>query len=282
MSSERAQALVNLAAAHSGAEAEKILEGGALGREQLREVLTLLQDALYELFNDKPNEKRMHKKLRDACLVFMNLDLASQVDDEFQAKAVKLLQENVIKTREKERLADELASMGVDRWKALDEDEVEALADEDDGLIAAALTSTQNRLDPEDTALADALTQICARLAAPFLAAFDAAALDALISGAAQVCRLAADGKSAADALQKTATPALEHAGVIKAMRKSFAGLLIGDIILRQVGKGLGVKEKLSVTDFIIFLACQVADKQMLPDADKEKLLKAAADLDSI
>lgn len=282
MSNKRARELVKLAASHSDVGAEEILDSGALGREQLREVMRLLQDALYELFNDKPNEKRMQKKLRDACLVFMNLDMAAEVEDDILAKAVKLVQENVIKAREKERLGDELAAMAVEHWKTLDEDDVDAIADEDDGLIAAVLQLTQGSLDPKDTELANALIDICSRLAVPFIAAFEDDALDQLIQGAMDVCDLAASGKSAADALQKTVTLGLESAGVIRAMRKSFAGLLVGDIILRQVGKGLGIKEKISVTDFIIFLGCQIADKQLLPEVDKGRFAQAKADLEKI
>jgi hypothetical protein len=91
-----------------------------------------------------------------------------------------------------------------------------------------------------------------------------------------------AGGKPAAEPLRETVTLALDKSGVIKAMRKSFAGLLLGDIILRQVGKGLGIKEKLSVTDFIIFLGTQIADKQFLPDVDKDDARKVQKELESI
>ena len=277
----RAEKLVALAASHADEGTREVLDG-ALGREQLREVMRLLQDALYELFNDTPNEKRMHRKLRDACLVFLNLDMAAQVDDDLQARAVKLVQENIIKKNEKERLANELADLGMTHWRTLSEDDVEAIVDEDDGLIAAAIACTQGSLDPGDKKLAGALIGICRRLALPFLAAFEEQALDQLIAGAAEVCTLAASGGKAADALQKTVTLGLEQAGIIRAMRKSFAGLLVGDIILRQVGKGLGIKEKISVTDFIIFLACQVADRQFLPDVDKAELLTVKAELEAL
>ena len=96
------------------------------------------------------------------------------------------------------------------------------------------------------------------------------------------MCELAEKGQNTADALRETATVALEAAGVIKIMRRAFAGLLVGDMILAQVGKNLGIREKISVTDFVIFLGCLIADKQLMPKVDKDDLRRVRADLEKI
>jgi len=101
------------------------------------------------------------------------------------------------------------------------------------------------------------------------------------VRGAIEIISLAEKGKSAAEQMQRTATLALEKSGAIRIMRKSFAGLLLGDIILRQVGKSLGIKEKVSVTDFIIFLGCIIADKQGLPNVPRAELQQIKKELEA-
>lgn len=278
---QRAEELTRLAARHGDVGAEEFLQRGILTKKQIIETTQLVQDALFELFTDVPNEKRMRRKLREAILMHADLDIEREVDDEFQAQAVKLLREKIIKRAEKERLADELVSLAVENWRKLDESELEAVADEDSGLLARIIELVGDAA-PGDTELASAVTEAVRMLALPFVRALAPDDLDALISGAARVCGLVAGGKSAAEPLRETVTRALEKTGVIRAMRKSFAGLLLGDIILRQVGKGLGIKEKLSVTDFIIFLGAQIADKQLLPDVDKDEAREMQKELESI
>lgn len=278
---QRAEELTRLAARHGDVGAEEFLQRGVLTKKQIIQTAELVQDALFELFSDTPNEKRMRRKLKEAIMMHADLDIERQVDDEFQAQAVKLLREKIIKRAEKERLADEMVELAVLRWRTLDEDELDAVADEDSGLLERIIELVEDAA-PDDTGLVAAVTEAVRVLALPFVRALAPDDLDALISGAARVCGLVADGKSAAEPLRETVMLALDKSGVIKAMRKSFAGLLLGDIILRQVGKGLGIKEKLSVTDFIIFLGTQIADKQFLPDVNKDDARKAQKDLESI
>lgn len=278
----KAEKLIDIASESSRGDLAEFLEKGAMPRKQFRSVTQLAKDALYELLSDEPNEKRMKRKLKEAALVFLDLEIESQVDDQLQSRAVKLLRENVIRRAEKEKLAEEVAELAAARWRTLTEAQVERLADDDDGLLALLLEKTEMKLDAGDAELSEAVTEIGKTLSLPFLAALPEAEFDAIAAGAAKVCDLAAAGKPAAEQLQQTATAALESLGVIRAMRKSFAGLLLGDLILRQVGKSLGVKDKVSVTDFIIFLVCAIADNQLLPKADKADLRRFRDELSAL
>jgi hypothetical protein len=273
--------LSRLAARHGDVGAEEFLQRGVLTKKQIIDTARLVQDALCELFSDTPNEKRMRRKLKEAIMMHAEHDIERQVDDEFQAQAVKLLREKIIKRAEKEKLADELVELAVQRWRGLDEDELEAVADEDTGLLARIMELVVDAA-PDDTGLVAAVTEAVRVLALPFVRALAPEDLNALISGAARVCGLVADGRPAAEPLRETITLALDKTGAIRAMRKSFAGLLLGDIILRQIGKGLGIKEKLSVTDFIIFLGTEIADRQFLPEVDKDEAREVKKELESI
>jgi len=82
-------------------------------------------------------------------------------------------------------------------------------------------------------------------------------------------------GAHASDEILEIAREGARKLGLISMMRKAFAGLLIGDIILSQLGKNLGIKEKLSITDFIILTGAQVFEKEGLKELDREKLRKA-------
>ena len=279
---ERAQELTQLAARHADVGAGEFLDRGVLTPQQIADVAGLIQDALFGFFADTPNEKRIRRKIRDACMLYFELDMERNVDDQLQAQAVKLLREKVIRRAEKERLANELADMALERWGTLDEDTLDELVDEDDGLLPAIKARTASGVDPEDKELVNAIIETCRVLAAPFIQALAPEDLDTLISGSAEVCDLIAGGKSVAEAMRRTATHALEKTGIIKAMRRSFAGLLLGDLLLNQVGKSLGVKEKISVTDFIIFLGCQIADKQLIPEVDKADAASVRDELKAI
>ena len=55
-------------------------------------------------------------------------------------------------------------------------------------------------------------------------------------------------------------------------MRRAFTGLLLGDLILRQVGKSLGIKDDVTVTDFIIFVGVKIFDTEGIKKADSEQV----------
>jgi hypothetical protein len=278
----RAEALVRLAASHADAGAEDILDRAILTRAQISRMAELAQDAFDELFAGAPNEKRMSRKLREALSIVLDLEGERHVDDVLLARAVKLVREHVVRRSERERLAAELAAMAIARFREMPEDELEMLAGEDEGLLAQLRERLGTRSGAAGEDLAPLVIDIGRLLALPFLRAFPADSLDTLIHGAARVCDLAEKGQNAADAIRETATVALEAAGVIKVMRRAFAGLLVGDMILAQVGKNLGIREKVSVTDFVIFLGSLIADKQLMPKVDKDDLRRVRADLEKI
>ena len=277
-----ADRIADVARAHSREGLEEFFDRKIMTRQQFRKVVLLAKEALEELFADSPNEKRMARKLKEAAMVYLDLDIERQVEDQIQMQAVKLLRENVIRRADKEKLAEGAAEMAAARWRGISEDDLETLTDDDDGALTVILRRTEMRMDSHDDELNKALTETGRILAMPFVEALGDDTLRELVRGAIEIISLTENGRPAAEKMQQTATLALDKLGVIRIMRKSFAGLLLGDMILRQAGKSLGIKEKVSVTDFIIFLGCLIADKQALPKVPREELKQIKAELEAL
>jgi len=239
--------------------------------KEFARLTSLLVDAFDETMAEAPNEKRMERKLRALLMGLFELKYEGEIEDETLRRAVKFIREKLLRKGEKEKLARLLSKEIISGWLEIDEDMIDHIAGFD-GLLEKIQDKAEGDLDYHDPELLDSMLELGHILSANYMRRLGAGELDELLEHSAEVCRRIEAGDDLGDSLLNTVQFGMQHLGIIAMMRRAFAGLLLSDLIVRQIGKSLGIKEKISVTDFIIFVGVKVFEKEHLEDVEKDQV----------
>ncbi|MFA6450887.1 MAG: hypothetical protein WCX65_15540 [bacterium] len=244
----------------------QILKDGVISKAEFKDMLKLLSDMFDELLNDTPNTKRMERKLRELIMSFGDLKYESEVTDETLKNAVKLIREKIIGRGQRESLARLIAEELVADWAKADRKFIERIAD-DEGIIEQLNDLADDGPDFDDAELSELLVELGGMLAVRYAGKLSDADLDSLLDRSHEIVKDIEAKKNISDSLLEAARDGMQALGIISLMRRAFSGLLLGDLILRQVGKSLNIKGNTTVTDFIIFIGAKVAENESIKKA---------------
>lgn len=260
---------------------EVLKEKGIISKDEFALMTGLLVDAFDELLAEEPNQKRMQRKLREYCMKISDIDYTSDIEDEMLKQATHVIREKIVRKGEREKLARLAAKEVIDNWLTLDEDMVERIAGFD-GLLESIQEKTEDKFEYDDKEFIDKMLELGAVLSAKYMERLSDEQVNELLDSALKVAKMVEAGEDLGDELLHLAQNALQNLGIVAMMRRAFAGLLLSDLIIRQIGKSLGIKEKISVTDFIIYVGVKVIEKEELPDADKAQVTKVREILEKV
>lgn len=233
----------------------------------------LMVDSFDETLAEQPNEKRMERKLRDLILGILNIQYEGEIEDEVLRRATKIIRERVVRDSEREKLARFLGDEVRQNWLAMDDETIEHIGGFD-GLLERLQDKVEGDLDYSDGEFLDLMLEVGHLICANYMEKLDEATFDELMDRCIAVCGLLEAGENFGDPLLELVKFGMQHLGFIALMRRAFSGLLLSDLIVRQIGKGLGIKEKISVTDFIIFVGVKVAEKEHLEKVEKTEVAR--------
>jgi hypothetical protein len=246
---------------------KEALIDGVVSKKDFERLFGLLSDTFDELLNDSPNDKRMERKIRELILGISDLNYDSEVTDETLRQAVKLIREKIVGRSQKESLARLIAEEMVESWTKADSGCIERIAG-DGGLIEQMQNKIDGGIDFGDDELIALMTSIGGEIAVRYLEKLSEDEADDLLERSLAIARAIEKKEKLGDNLLETAKLACQKLGAISLMRRAFTGLLLGDIILRQVGKSLGITGGTTVTDFIIFVGAKVFESEGIKKAD--------------
>ena len=257
------------------------LRDGVVSKLEFKRLLGLMTDAFDELLNDTPNTKRMEKKLRELIVGLGDLKYEGEIGDETLRTAVKLIRERIVGQSQRESLARLLTDEFVRDWTKADPELIEKIADYD-GLLEMLADKADAGPDFADTELSELLVELGGHVAARYAARLSDADLDSLLDRAIVVAQGIESRKNIGDPLLELARDGMQKLGIIALMRRAFTGLLIGDLILRQVGKSLNIKGNTTVTDFIIFVGVKVFESENIGKTDRAQVTRTRKDLEAV
>lgn len=238
-----------------------------VSRRQMRKMVGLLEDAFEELIEPDGMMNICKKRVREWVREGFEIDAAPKTADPLLDKAVEIVRENIVKKSERDALAKHLSEELIEDWQKLPKETLEAVGGED-GLLSKLSTALEEEKDLDGDVIVDAILKMYALLAPQTLRRLSDKQVDRLLGEGIEIMKKVEKKKSFWEPALDWVTYGMTHLGIIKIMRKSFARLLLGDLILHSVGKGLGLKKKTTVTDFIILVGVRVAEKIVLDEAD--------------
>ncbi|MEW5946759.1 MAG: hypothetical protein AB1742_11225 [bacterium] len=257
------------------------LEGGIISSAGLLEILRLLKDAFEEIGEEDCMENIVEKRIRQAILKCFELDAREKIGDPMLEKCVEIIRENLVRKTEREALSRNLAADLKTDWMRLPEDRLEKIKG-DEGLLGILVAALEGGAAAGDDRVVKNLLELGAILWEQYIVRFDDKELDTLLRDGIEILKKIEKKHPFGEELLEWTRRALNRSGVIGIMRKSFTRLLLGDLILHSVGKGLGLKEKTTVTDFIVLVGVRLAEKRIRDEADAGEVRKLRVELEKI
>ncbi len=249
----------------------ELLAGGVISKKDFSQLFDYLSHTLYDAAEGDGDSKRMEKRIVKFFLVLSGLDYESEVNDETLRKAVKLIKETLIRDSQKEALSKLFAAELVANWNGLGGEKLEPITGTD-GLLERIEEKIDDGPDYSDDGLIGLVTELLGKLAAYYSRRLTEDELDTLLENSEKISTDILEGRKVSDTLLEQTKFGMQRLGIIPNMRRAFTGLLLGDLILRQVGKSLGIKDDVTVTDFIIFVGVKIFDTEGIKKADSEQV----------
>ena len=273
--------IVNAIIPHTEEPLREELAGGAVSRSQMGKILQLLGDAFEEIVADDCMERILEKRIREMIMVFFELNYVRDVGDPALEKAVEIIRGTLVTRTERESIAKNLAEELKSDWKNLPGRHLDEIAGEG-GLLQTLNHALEQGAPLNDRDIVRGLLKLCAHLWMQYIARLPEQELDRLLRDGIEILKAQEKKQRFEEPLLKWTSHALSQLGIIGIMRKSFTRLLIDDLVLHSVGRGLGLKGKTTVTDFIILVGVKIAEKRIREGADIEEVRRLRTALEKI
>ncbi len=248
---------------------EALLDGVA-PKKEFSELLDLVSNTFYDIADGSEDRKKMERRIKKFLLGVFDIDYEREVSDETLKQSMKLIREKIVGKNQKEALAEMLAAELVGSWINMDADALEKITG-DGGILERLEEKAYDGPDYTDDELIEAVVELGSAAAAAFCERLSDADMEKILTDALSLARAAESNAKTGDSLLELARFAMNKLGFVALMRRAFAGLLIGDIIMRAVGKQLGLDQDVTVTDFIIVTGAKVFDAEGIKKAKKEQ-----------
>ncbi len=248
---------------------EALLDGVA-PKKEFSELLDLVSNTFYDIADGSEDRKKMERRIKKFLLGVFDINYEKEISDDTLRQSVKLIREKIVGKSQKEALAEMLAAEMVGSWINMDADALEKITG-DGGILERLEEKAYDGPDYTDDELIGAVVELGSAAAAAFCERLSDTDMEKILADALSLARAAESDAKTGDSLLELARFAMNKLGFVALMRRAFAGLLIGDIIMRAVGKQLGLEQDVTVTDFIIVTGAKVFDAEGIKKAKKEQ-----------
>lgn len=245
------------------------------------ELLEELQELL-ELFTDKKRDRdELEDEITDYLLEFHDVRVEDEIDDPILRRVVRSLKYDIVKRRERERLARGLTRIILDEVDEIPAKELAKFTGKK-GIVQKlidALEEGGDMWDEEFLKLSLDAAEEAALASADILTEKD---FKKALELGVEILDKVEQRRSPGNELLEFANYFLARFEVMDAMRRAFTGLLLGDIMLMTLGAALGLKQRLSLSDFMVFVGVKVFETEILRKIPKADIKKIKAGLKKI
>lgn len=260
---------------------EEAVDDDVLDADDAIEFLEQLHELL-ELFADSKRDRdELEDEITDYLLELHEVHVEDEIDDPILRRVVRSLKYDVVKRRERERLArgltkiilvevEEIPAKQIAKFtgkKGIVQKLIDALEANDDVWDEKFLKLSLDAAEEASLVAADLLTEKDFKKA---------------LELGVEILDKVEQRRSPENELLEFANYFLARFEVMDAMRRAFTGLLLGDILLMTLGAALGIKQRLSLTDFMVFVGVKVFETEILRKIPKNDIKKIKAGLKKI
>ncbi len=260
---------------------EEAADEDVLAADDAIELFEELQ-GLLELFADKGRDRdELEDEITDYLLEFHDVRVEDEIDDPILRRVVRSLKYDVVKRRERERLARGIAGIIFDEVEQIPAKQI-AKFKGGKGILQKlidALEANDDVCDEEFLRLAMDAAEEAALAAADILTEKD---FKKALELGIEILEKVEHGRSPENELLEFANYFLARFEVMDVMRRAFTGLLLGDILLMTLGAALGIKQRLSLSDFMVFVGVKVFETEILREIPRSDIKKIKAGLKKI
>lgn len=222
-----------------------------ISAEELDKILKSLKTCFVNLTSSKLKEDDKIKGIKEFLLLIYNLDLENQIEDAILRRTARTVKRDLIQRRNREKLAEYIAELLYNDWRRLSLTEQKKIV------------SYLHKKVQKQNYVYKILLNIFLLLAPYTLARLNPDEFNNFLNLIIKLLKDVEEKKDLESTLLKVNRYLLERLNIIKIMRKSFTGLLLSDFLLISLGKSLGLKQRFTLTDFIIFLSVKIQEKEI-------------------
>lgn len=278
---DKREIIVRILLPHAEEQLREALAKETVPRKQMRKMLGLLEDAFEEMIEPDGMMNICRKRVREWVREGFEIDSTPKTDDPLLDKCVDIVRENLVRKAERDELAKNLSEELIEDWAKLPKETLGKVGGEG-GLLSKISDALDGGAPLDGDEIVEAILESYTFLAPQTLRRLSDTQIDKLLNEGIEIMKKVEKKKSFWEPALEWATYGMTQLGIIKIMRKSLARLLLGDLILHSVGKGLGLKGKITVTDFILLVGARVAEKIVLDEAEPAKVEELRLELEKI
>ncbi len=260
---------------------EEAADNDVLDAGDAVEFLEELQELL-ELFADSKRDRDdLKDEITDYLLDLHEVRVENEIDDPILRRVVRSLKYDVVKRRERERLARGLTKLILEEVEEIPVKELAKFTGKN-GIVRNlidALEEGGDVWDEEFLRLAMDAAEEAALVLADILTEKD---FKKALELGVEILDKVEQKRSPEIELLEFANYFLERFEVMDVMRRAFTGLLLGDILLMTLGAALGIKQRLSLSDFMVFVGVKVFETEILRKIPRSDIKKIKAGLKKI
>lgn len=260
---------------------EEAADDDILDANDIREILSELDDVLQKFLSAKKSGDELEEELTDYLLDLHEVRIEDEIRDLILRRVVRSLKYDIVKRRERQRLAREIARLALKEEKHLDKKLLAAFTGKN-GILAELIEYLSDGGDVVDKKFSELVLDASEKAALAVSGILSEKDFKKALALAVKILEHAENKKSAENELLEFADYFLARFEVMDAMRKSFTGLLLGDIMLATLGAALGIKQRLSLSDFIVYIGVKVFETEILHRLPKNDLKKMKTSLKKI
>lgn len=237
-------------------------------KDEIKKILKKLNNLLSNIKTQKLKESSM-----DFLGEFYNIKYEDAIEDKLLKRAVELLKYDIIKKKEREKLNEYFATEFISILKKIKRNDFTKIQT----LTISSLNNISN-----NKLLVENITKLITIFSFYCLQCFKDKDLHLAVLLLKDILQKVENKEHFESSLQKISNIFIDTFNIRQYMRKSFTGILLGDLILYSIGKGLGIKGKLSTVDFTIFVGTKVVENEIFKKLKKEEAKKIRTKVEKI
>lgn len=241
---------------------------GHLKKDEVENILIKLKEVFADI--KKPKFKQ---KIKEFLLTFTTIEYEGHIKDKILSRSVKILKNDIIKKKEREKLAEYFATDLSREWKKIEKEDVLKI----ENLLTTSLeTSDKNKH------LIENVPEIISLLSFYYFQKISEDSIYRILELLKEILDKVEHKEPFDIPLKMLSKIIIEELNIRNYLRKSLLSVLVGDLILYSLGKAMGVKERLSVVDFTLMVGTKIVENQIFKKLKKGDIKKIRYEINKL
>lgn len=244
------------------------IKEGHLKKDEVKNILIKLKEAFADI--KKPKFKQ---KIKEFFLTFILIEYEGHIEDKILSRSVKILKNDIIKKKEREKLAEYFAADLARQWRKIEKEDILKV---ENFLTSYLKVSDKNKHFTEN------VPEIISLLSFYYFQKISEKSVYRILELLKEILDKVEYKEPMDIPLKMLSKIIIEELNIRDYLRKSLVSILAGDLILYSLGKALGVKERLSVVDFTTVVGTKIVENQIFKKLKKGEAKEISQEINKL